>query len=167
VTQSFDKSRFVALVAAAVVIQLAVMPKARIFGVQPEILMLVVLVVGITGGPRRGAVTGFAFGAFVDIMSSFTIGFTAGAYALAGFGVGAVSDDTTEYSWVVSLITALGSIATVAALAIVGNAIGEFNVGLWRVVTIGLVVGLVNAVLAPLLAKFMRSIWTRPRGVNW
>ena len=148
-------------VVAAVVVQAAVLDHLRVAGVVPDVMLLLALVGGLTGGPERGAVLGFAGGIAIDLFLQTPLGLSALAYALAGYGVGVFGGGVVRPSgWTRAAIVAGGSIAGVVLFATAGTVLGRSALLVPRLALVALVVGLVNAALSP--AAFLLIRWAAP-----
>ncbi|MCJ7653588.1 MAG: rod shape-determining protein MreD [Actinobacteria bacterium] len=51
----------------AFILQIAVMPQFKLFGVQPDLILVVAVVVAVLEGPVEGAIVGFCGGMLEDI----------------------------------------------------------------------------------------------------
>lgn len=160
-------SRLVAVGLAVVVAQQLLMSHVKVFGVHPDVLLGFALVVGITGGASRGAAAGLVAGIITDAMTSPSVGAATISYTLTAFAAGALSDDTTDYPWVVFMSTLGGSIAGTVAYAIVGGALGDVSTSALHVVRVALIVAVINAALSPLAARPLRSVWKRRKEYAW
>lgn len=87
-----------AVVALAFLLQLAVLPQFKLFGVQPDLILVVAVVVAVQDGPIAGAVVGFAGGMLQDIASPQLMGVSALTKTLAAFFAGAMKDFFMTYS---------------------------------------------------------------------
>src|SRR5690242_6140342 len=81
-------ARLGALIFAVVVVQVSVFPHLRLFGVVPDLGLLVALAVGYQEGPEAGALAGFAAGFGFDLFLSTPLGLDALSYAIVGYGIG-------------------------------------------------------------------------------
>jgi rod shape-determining protein MreD len=99
---------------AAVVLQATVLARLPLPGSPPDLVLVVVVVVGLLEGPRSGMLTGFAAGVLADLSSDHELGRLALAYVLVGFLAGLLQDDV-DGSLVVPLLAGGGA----AALAVV------------------------------------------------
>lgn len=140
--------RWVLLVTTAFVLHVGAGSDLGLFGVHPELMLLVAVCAGLAGGPVRGAQVGFVAGVLVDLLLTSPLGVSALAFALAGFGVGAVQESVIRSSRTISAaLAALGSAAGVLVYATVAHLLGQRSLAdpnLWRIVGI---VSLFNAVL--------------------
>jgi len=79
----------VALAAALlVVVQVAVFPHLRLFGVVPDLGLLLGVAIAYRHGPEAGALGGFGAGLAYDLFLETPAGLSALAYALTAHGVG-------------------------------------------------------------------------------
>jgi rod shape-determining protein MreD len=86
------------VVVVAFVLQLSVMPQFKLFGVQPDLILVVAIVVAVQDGPVQGAVVGFLGGMLLDIASPQVMGVSALTKALAAFLAGMLKDFFMTYS---------------------------------------------------------------------
>ncbi len=86
------------VVALAFVLQLSVMPQFKLLGVQPDLILVVAIVVAVQDGPVAGAVVGFVGGMLQDIASPQVMGVSALTKTLAGFMAGVLKDFFMTYS---------------------------------------------------------------------
>ncbi len=130
-----------------------VLAHVRVLGVMPDLMLLVAVAAGITGGPVRGAVMGFASGLAVDLFLRTPMGLSALVFTLVGYAMGVVDAGVLRPSWHLrSAAALLGSAGGVLLYAVVGAMLGEPFVNL-RLVTVVTVVALANAVLAPVVTR--------------
>jgi len=86
------------VVALAFVFQLSVLPQFKLLGVQPDLILVVAIVVAVQDGPIAGAVVGFAGGMLQDIASPQVMGVSALTKTLAAFLAGVMKDVFMTYS---------------------------------------------------------------------
>jgi rod shape-determining protein MreD len=145
------------LLVVAVVLHTAVLPELRIAGVAADLLLLLGITAGLTAGPARAAVVGFAAGLLADCFLQTPFGLSALTHAVVGYGVGALQRRLVPAAtWVPVATATLASAAGVILFAVLGSAIGQAHLlrgGLLRVVV---VVALVNGVLHVLVAGPVR-----------
>lgn len=139
----------------ALLLQTTLLARLRIFGVMPDFMLLLAVAGGITAGPTRGATLGFASGMLIDLFLPTPLGLSALVFTLVGYGVGVANTGVLRSAWYIPVLTAGGaSIAGVILYALIGSVLGERMVN-GHLVTIAVVVGLSNAVLAPVAVKFI------------
>jgi rod shape-determining protein MreD len=86
------------VVVLAFVLQLSVMPQFKLLGVEPDLILVVAIVVAVQDGPVAGAVVGFFGGILQDIASPQVMGVGALAKTLAAFLAGVLKDFFMTYS---------------------------------------------------------------------
>jgi rod shape-determining protein MreD len=139
----------------ALLLQTTLLARLRIFGVMPDFMLLLAVAGGITAGATRGATIGFASGMLIDLFLPTPLGLSALVFTLVGYGVGVANTGVLRSAWYIPVLTAGGaSVAGVTLYALIGSVLGERMVD-GHLVTIALVVGLTNAVLAPVAVKLV------------
>jgi rod shape-determining protein MreD len=117
------RAALVALV--ALVLQISVVADLRVAGAVGDLMLVVVVAAGLTGGPDRGATYGFALGVLYDLVLDTPFGLSALTYALVGYSVGLVGAALMRTSgwWPVLVAAAAGAIQA-ALYTSLGNLIG-------------------------------------------
>lgn len=113
------------LILAVVVLQTTLFSAGlRVFGVMPDLGLVLTVAVAFYLGPERGAAFGFLSGLAVDLFLSTPLGVSALSFSLVGWGVGVVQGGLVRSSrWDVPVMGALGGFAggvlfvAIAALA--------------------------------------------------
>ena len=109
-------------------IQSAFVAEMEVFGAHGEVLLLVPIVAGLTAGPERGAVAGFAAGIAVDLLVQTPFGLTALTYCLVGYGVGALQSGVLRASWWLPVVSAVaGSAVGTVLFAVTVSVIGDVD----------------------------------------
>jgi len=140
---------------AALLLQTTVLARMRVWGVMPDFMLLVAVAGGIAAGASRGATLGFASGMLIDLFLPTPLGLSALVFTLVGYGVGVANTGVLRSAWYIPVLTAGGaSVAGVALYALVGSVLGERMIN-GHLATIAFVVGVSNAVLAPVAVKFV------------
>jgi rod shape-determining protein MreD len=117
--------RTAVVLVVALIIQLAVMPWLTVAGAQADLLLLVALAAGLTGGPERGAQVGFVAGLAWDLLVVGPVGLSALVYCLAGYFVGSAQRSVVGPTWWAPIPAAgLASGGAVIAYAALGAALG-------------------------------------------
>jgi len=80
-------------IVAAVVLQAAVFARLPLPGGPPSLVLVLVVAIGLAGGPNAGLAAGFGAGLLVDLLSDHPVGILALAFALAGFVAGLLEAD--------------------------------------------------------------------------
>ena len=140
------------------------------FGVRADIVLLFAIAAGITGGPDRGAVAGFAAGLGFDLLVVGTpVGLYALAYCLTGYAVGTMQDGILRASWWIPVASAIGaSVVGVTLFAFIGTVLGQDDFVNGRLLRVAIVVALVNgALVLPALrvARWVTPPVRRPSGL--
>lgn len=140
--------RWTLVVTSAFVLQVGVVTDLGLFGVHPELMLLLAICAGIVGGPVRGAGVGFAAGLLGDLMLQGPLGVSALAFALVGFAAGAAGEAVLRSSRAITIaMTAIASAAGLLVFAALSQLLGQRSLAdprLWLIVGI---VSVVNAVL--------------------
>jgi len=80
------------------ILQLAVIPQFKILGVQPDLILVLAVVVAVQDGPVEGAIIGFIGGMMLDLASHQVVGVGAFSKALAALFAGLLKDFFMTYS---------------------------------------------------------------------
>ncbi len=139
----------------ALLVQTTVLSRIRVFGVMPDLMLLVAVAGGITEGATRGAALGFTSGMLIDLFLPTPLGLSALVFTLVGYAVGVANTGVLRAAWYIPVLTAAaGSVGGVVLYALAGSALGERMVN-GHLATIALVVGVSNAVLSPVAVKMV------------
>ena len=149
------------LVSVALVLHLSLFLAVRVGDAHPRVLLLMAVGAGFLTGPERGAVIGFALGVLADLFVQTPFGLSALTYALVAFAVGGLQSGIIRAAWWIPAVTAMvASFAGVLAYALLGALIGQPYAISVHLVAVAAGVGLMNAVLAPLVVRAMS--WALP-----
>jgi rod shape-determining protein MreD len=91
--------RTAVVLVVALCLQVAVMPWLSIAGAQIDLMVLVGIAAGLSGGPERGARVGFCAGLLWDLVVVGPFGLSALAYCLAGYFVGSAQRSVVGPTW--------------------------------------------------------------------
>ena len=80
--------RLVGLALLTVIVQVAAVSQIQVFGVNADLLPLVVAAVGLLCGSMSGAVFGFGVGLFADLALVQTVGLSSLLYLAVGYWAG-------------------------------------------------------------------------------
>jgi rod shape-determining protein MreD len=83
----------------ALLLQVAVAPWLTVAGAQIDLMVLVGVAAGLTGGPERGARVGFVAGFLWDLVVSGPFGLSALCYCIAGWFVGSAQRSVVGPTW--------------------------------------------------------------------
>jgi rod shape-determining protein MreD len=133
----------------ALAIQLSLFTDMRPFDALADVMLLLVLAAGMVAGPRDGALCGFFIGVVYDLMLRTPFGLSALAYALIGYAAGYLQAVVSAAPWWIGmLIMGAASAVAVAIYAVIGTVFGLRDAVNLHLVTVMLVVGVVNLLLA-------------------
>ena len=151
--------RLAALIFVIVIVQVAVFPHLRLFGVVPDLGLLVALAVGYQEGPEAGAIVGFVAGFGYDLFLETPLGLEALSYAIVGYGIGVLEAGLFRSPrWLPSFLGAAGGLAGGFTLIAIGVLAGVDAVkGTQGVITISYA-ALYDAILAPFVFFLVRRV---------
>jgi rod shape-determining protein MreD len=146
--------RWVLVLSVTLVLQVGLFNDIRFWGVHPDLMLLLAVCAGLTGGPGQGAGVGFACGLLLDLFLPGRFGVTALAYALTGYGAGVAGDTVVRPArWISVGLVVLSSAAGTLLYAAIGQLLGQRSLSDPRLGTIVGIVSVVTGVLAlPALA---------------
>ena len=120
------RSRVLLVLFVALVLQLTLGAGVRIFGVHPDLMLLVAVSGGLVGGDERGAMVGFAAGLMADLFLQAPFGLSAMSFTIIGFAAGLFSGTILRASWPVVLAGAtVASAAGELLYALLGAGLGQ------------------------------------------
>jgi rod shape-determining protein MreD len=162
--------RLLLLIVVLVIAQVTVFPHLQLFGVVPDLGLLVAIAVGYQEGPELGAITGFVAGFGYDLFLETPIGLNALAYALVGYYVGVLEGGLFRSPrWLPSFLGALGGVAGGLLFVAVGVLAGvEAVKGAHAIIDV-LLSALYDALLAPAVFFLVRAVLGTPDrlGAPW
>src|SRR5436305_2559064 len=133
------------------VVELTVLDRLRVFGAGPDAMLLLAVVAGIVGGPRVGALLGFAAGILLDLFLETPMGLSALVFCLVGYAVGNIQGGVLRASWWIPVVTTLVAAAAGELLyAVVATVVGQPHLMTTHLLVVAGVVRLFAAVAAPL-----------------
>ncbi len=144
------------LVLTALIVDLSVLSRVRVAGVMPDFMLLLAVAAGITGGPVRGAVVGFGSGMAIDLFLQTPLGLSALVFSIVGYAVGTAQTGILRSAWWIPILTAFVACAAGEfAFALTASVVGETSLVTARLGLVVVIVGLMNALLAPLAVRVM------------
>ncbi len=150
------------VILTALIIDLSILSRVRVVGTMADLMLLIAIAAGITGGPVRGAVVGFVSGMAVDLFLQTPLGLSALVFSIVGYAVGTAEASILRSSWWIPVLTAfVASVAGELVFALVGSVVGDTRLDTGRLIVIVLVVGAMNALLAPLTIRTMAWAFDR------
>src|SRR5437868_12347441 len=139
------------------IVELTVLDRLRVFGAGPDIMLLLAVVAGIVGGPRVGALFGFAAGIVLDLFLETPMGLSALVFCLLGYAVGNIQGGVLRAAWWIPVVTTLvASVAGVLLYALVPTVVGPSDLVTTHLLVVAAVVGIFNALAAPFALRMVR-----------
>jgi rod shape-determining protein MreD len=158
------------LVATTIVVQVSFMPHLRLFGVVPDLGLVLAIAIASHDDAETAAVVGFATGLGFDLFLRTPVGASALAYAVTGYVTGVVQASLIRSSrWLPFALGGAGGL--VGGLLFVGIAILAGTDALIHFSTLGVVAraALYDAIAAlvmfPLVERFVRTRVAPP--ISW
>ncbi len=144
------------VILTALIINLSVLSRIRVAGTMADLMLLLAIAAGITGGPVRGAVVGFISGMSVDLFLQTPLGLSALVFCIVGYAVGTAESGILRSSWWIPVLTAfVASVAGELVFAVMGSVVGDTHLDMSRLLLVIVIVGAMNALLAPLTIRTM------------
>ncbi len=147
------------VVALAFVLQLAVVPQFRLFGVAPDLLLVVAVAVAIVDGPMEGAVIGLIGGLLQGLIAPQVMGVSAFSKMISAFVAGLLAELVMTSSFllpvlIIFLVSLFEPVLFQGTMAMLGReSLAPLNFVGVILPTAGYNV-LVNFVIFPLVRKF-------------
>jgi rod shape-determining protein MreD len=154
------------LILAVVVLQTTIFSAGlRVFGVMPDLGLVLTVAVAFYLGPERGAAFGFLTGLAVDLFLNTPLGLSALSFALVGYGVGVVQGGFVRPTrWVAPIMGALGGLAGGVLFVGIAALAGRDHLLSLTSVRVILIASLYDAVLAFVVFPIARWATLMPRG---
>ncbi|MGI9023725.1 MAG: rod shape-determining protein MreD [Acidimicrobiales bacterium] len=144
------------VVLTALIIELTLLTRVRVLGVMPNLMLLLAVAAGIVGGPVRGAAVGFGSGMAVDLFLQTPLGLSALVYSMVGYAVGTAQTGILRSSWWIPVLTAfVASAGGELAFALTASVLGDTSLVTARLGLVIVLVGAMNALLAPVTVRTM------------
>lgn len=162
---------FFLVVLTAVILQSSVLARITLFGVAPDLILIVVIVLGLVEGSLAGAIAGFGGGLLRDFLLEGPMGLTGLAYLTVGYVVGLVRPYVPEDSVVTPVVAVgvgslLGSTLLLFFSFLFGGAADPFT----RIVKVILLSSVYNTMLTPFVYPLVNrivSMYPRERVYRW
>jgi rod shape-determining protein MreD len=139
------------------VLHLTVLDHLRVFGAGPDAMLLLAVAAGIVGGPRVGALMGFAAGITLDLFLETPMGLSALVFCLVGYAVGNIQGGVLRASWWIPVLTTLlASVAGELVYALVATVVGQPHLVTPHLLVVAGVVGGFNALAALFALRLVR-----------
>jgi rod shape-determining protein MreD len=145
------------VVLTAMLVHTAVLTQVRIFGVMPDLMLLLAVSAGLEAGPAAGGITGFACGMVADLFLPTPLGLSALVFSLTGYVTGVTKGGLLRATWWFPLVTVFAASSVGMALfAVAGTVLGEAELLNGHLVAVMVVVGITNALLSPMILRLAR-----------
>jgi rod shape-determining protein MreD len=152
------------IIVTSLLLQSTVFAQMKLFGVRPELMYLVTIVVAIVDGPREGMIVGFAGGLSQDFLMNSPKGLSALTLTLLGYGIGLSRQYIVSPSPLLpTMMVAIGTAAAVLAYEILGFLLGQVNQPILYSIRVPLLSGIYGGVLTPLAYPLLRRLAERSR----
>ena len=130
-----------------------------LFGITPDLILVVVIAFSILEGPTVGATTGFGGGLLRDLLVAAPKGLTGLAYLIVGYAIGIGRPYVQSTSVLVPVIGIfVGSLAGSALYVILTALLGEPVFSLTRIGRVVLLTAVYNTLLVPFVYPVVRKI---------
>lgn len=151
------------LIVITFLLQTTVVPHLKLLGIQPDIILIVVVILAVTKGPVVGSVSGFVGGLIKDLILLQTLGLDALSKTLVGYFVGRISE-TIGFSIVLGISAVfLGSFSGELIRLILSYLLGLGEEPFLRTLLQTIVpFSIYNALLFPLIYIFVIRIIGEP-----
>ena len=142
----------------ALLLQSTVFAQMKLFGVRPELVYLVTILVAILEGPREGMIVGFVGGLAQDfLLNEPPKGLTALTLTLLGYGVGLIRQYITSPSPLLpTMLVAVGTAVGIVFYEVVGFLLGHPNQPILYSIKVPVLAGIYGAVLTPIVYPLLR-----------
>jgi rod shape-determining protein MreD len=151
----------VASVLTVLLLQVTVVGRLPLPGVEPDLLLVLVVAFALAEGPMSGLVTGFCAGLLADALSAHELGRLALAYALAGYLTGMLQDETERSTLQPFGAVALGAVVSLGAYTTVGILLGDPRVTFGAVLRNGVSAVPYAVVLTPFVVPLVAGLVRR------
>ena len=142
--------RLVAVMVLTVVVQVAVFPHLRLFGVVPDLGLLLAVAIAFRHGPEAGALVGFVTGLGYDLFLASPVGMCALAYALTAYIVGVLQMGMLRApAWIPPLIGFAAGLGGGLIFVVLGVLAGVAALSTWSALTTVALAAVYDALLAP------------------
>ena len=155
--------RLLLLLIAIVLVQTAVLPYARVFGVVPDLGLVATVAIAYREGPELGSIFGFAAGLAMDLFLQTPLGLTALSFALTGYLIGILQGALLRSAWwVTPLLGGLGGILGGLLFIGIGALVGQEQLFALRSLRVVLLSGVYDAIVAPIVFPIAGFAARRP-----
>lgn len=153
---------FAGALLGAFLLQVMIAPHIAVFGVMPNLLLLVVITLAFVQGSTEGAIAGFIAGLLSDLLSTGPIGAWALVLSVTGYLTGSLKQNMFAEGWLAPVTVAIvaafvADLAYLIVVTVLGVGPGFWH-ALWRLVVPRTVYNALLVILVyPWLARFLRA----------
>lgn len=135
-----------------------------LFGITPDLILIVTISLAIIEGPMAGATAGFAGGLLRDLLLVAPTGLTGLAYLLVGYGIGSLRPYVPSTSVFVPIAGIfLGSMGGTALYTLLSALLGETLLDVGEIIQLVVLTGVYNTILVPFTYPVVSSVMDRVR----
>jgi rod shape-determining protein MreD len=153
-------------IVVAVILQAAVLSRLPLPGGPPNLVLVLVVAIGLTGGGSAGLAAGFGAGLLTDVLSDHPVGVLALCFALAGFLAGLLEADVQRSVLlsivVVAVVTAAVYLAYLGVMGLLGRPVADGAGGVFGTIAYDVVL---TPFVVPLAAAVTRRFAPARRGL--
>jgi len=142
-----------AIIVVALLIQLTLINSITIFGLKPDLIMIVVVVFSLMRGEKEGTISGFASGLLQDIFSIGLLGINALVKTVIGFTCGILKEKIfhEHILFLIPVITFIASLIQSILIFLLLRAFGiEYSLA-WSLKQVALPEALYSSLLSPFI----------------
>lgn len=157
----------VAALAVACVLQAGLAPHLAVFGVVPNLLLLVVVTLAFFEGPVAGSVSGFVAGLLLDLLGTAVVGPWALVLTLVGYTAGLLGAHMFAEGWLLPVTVVF--VASLLAEVCYGLLLGVMGAGgpfLLTLTRIALPAAVYNTALAVLVYPWLGRLLKQDRSMT-
>ena len=141
----------------------SVFGRATLVGAKPELLLLMVVVLGMGEGPAFGATAGFVMGLSTDLVLQLPAGVSALTFTIIGYVVGrARAQVQSPGAWLPMVMVSIATFLGVLFYAAFNRVLGE-RFGALSVVRAAVLAAAYNCLLTPFVFPLVRAHGARLR----
>lgn len=158
------------LMLTAVLLQTTVFARLTLFGVAPDLVLLVVICSALLEGPMVGAASGFGGGLLRDLLLNAPKGMTALSFLVVGYAVGSVRPYVQSTGVIVPLAGIFsGSVLGTLLYDVVSVLLGRPTEPFGRLVVVAMMVAVYNSLIAPFVYPVVRkaTVYRTEKVLRW
>ncbi len=147
------------LLATVVALQAALFGRLAVFGVTPDLVLVVAISVALLEGSIAGGLSGFVGGMLRDLLLAAPKGLSGLVYLLVGYGIGSIRSPGLPSGIIAPMVgvfigSVVGNAFYVVLMALLGQPLGTAS----RISLGVALAGLYNAALTPLVHPVVRKV---------